>query len=443
MRKAILLLAGIFFLFPLSAQAPSENPLIVDLEKAVELGVKNNLQLKSSNIDVQIGRRTKNTVWNSLIPTVSANAALNNRGELFFETPTPNPGSGTFFTPALRLQLSINAAMISGAEVTRLNYETNLIGWETARAKLERDIRKAFYGLITTRTNLELLQKNINTAEKRYDQAKANYENGLIPELNVLRAQVTAENLKPGYDAAETQFQNSLMLFKLLLGVDRHQEVEIEGSLDVTPRSYDAETLIQRHISSRLDIQNLNKVLELKEAGKRATFQQERTPTVILGAEWNTSISEPFDGDSWKTDNWSDTAAFSFTLSIPLDGWLPGSKTSVKLKDADDDIAKTRMSLEGAVRNAEIEIVNLTMKLNNIRTSLETYGLNVELAQRAYDMTAEAYSLGTQEFLEVESARNELFKAEQEVLTEKYNYLSALLDLAYALNAPPDEIEAE
>lgn len=440
MKKFTLLFAAVLPLFSLIAQNSAEEPLVIDIEKAVELAVQNNLTLKSSDLDVVISRRLKNTVWNSLVPTISVNADLRNTRELFFGT---SPSHGTFLTPSLKFQLSLNASLGSAMNIAKINYETNLIKQETVRAQLERDVRKAFYGLITSRTNLELLQKNIDTAQKRYDQSMANYENGLIPELNVLRAQVTAENMKPGYHAAETHYRNSLMLFKLLLGVDRNREVEIQGSLDVTPQNYDSEELIQLHISSRLDIRSQNKALEFQKANKEVTFHMERTPTLILGTEWNTTITDPFSGGSWDTDQWLDTASFSLTLGIPLDGWIPGSKTSVKLKNAEDEIAKIQTSLEGLIRNAEIEIANLVMILNNSRMALETYGLNVALAQKAYDMTAEAYNLGTQEFLEVESAQNELFKAEQEVLTEKYNHLSALLDLAYAVNTPLDEIKKE
>lgn len=441
MKKTALILAGMLLLLPLAAETLSGEPLIIDMEKAVDLALENNLQLKTSALNVQTDRRAKDSVWNSFIPTASANIDLRRQEEILFE---PNPFShGTFLTPSLQLQLNLNVAMFTGIEITRLNYEAGLIDYETARIGLERDVRKAFYGLIATRASLELLQKNIDTAQKRYEQAEANYENGLIPELNVLSAQVAAENMKPSYHAAETQFRNSLMFFKLLLGLDRNQAVEIEGSLDVSPRTYDAEELIGNHIASRYDVQGLNKALEIQEASKRATFQMERTPSVVLAAGWSNQITAPFEGDSWDSDTWSDTGSFAFTLSIPLDGWLPGSQTSVKLKEADDGIESTRMSLEMVIQNAEIEIATLVMNLNNSRTTLETYGLNVELARKAYDMTAEAYNLGTKEFLEVESAQNDLFKAEQDVLMEKFSHLSALLDLAYALNTPPDEIVAE
>jgi outer membrane protein TolC len=60
----------------------------------------------------------------------------------------------------------------------------------------------------------------------------------------------------------------------------------------------------------------------------------------------------------------------------------------------------------------------------------------VELAQRAYSLAEEAYRSGAKDLLDVQNAELELRKARNEVLKEKFNYLTGLLDLEYALGLP-------
>jgi outer membrane protein TolC len=81
------------------------------------------------------------------------------------------------------------------------------------------------------------------------------------------------------------------------------------------------------------------------------------------------------------------------------------------------------------------------MKLNKSMEQLETLILNISLADEAYRMSLEAYDAGSKELLEVKDSERDLNTAKLEVLKEKYNYTTGLLDLEYALNATLEEIK--
>ena len=61
--------------------------------------------------------------------------------------------------------------------------------------------------------------------------------------------------------------------------------------------------------------------------------------------------------------------------------------------------------------------------------------LSVSIAQKAYRLTEQAYRAGSVEYLDLKDAENSLLQAQIGVRTEKYNYLSTLLDLETAVNA--------
>ena len=60
---------------------------------------------------------------------------------------------------------------------------------------------------------------------------------------------------------------------------------------------------------------------------------------------------------------------------------------------------------------------------------------SVQLAQRAYDMTYRAYRNGTTELLDLRDAEESLNKAKLGLVNQKFNYMTALLDLENTLNA--------
>ena len=61
-------------------------------------------------------------------------------------------------------------------------------------------------------------------------------------------------------------------------------------------------------------------------------------------------------------------------------------------------------------------------------------GRNITLAQRAYDATLKAYRSGTTELLDLRDAESSLNQAKLGQMSQKYNYITALLDLENTLN---------
>ena len=83
---------------------------------------------------------------------------------------------------------------------------------------------------------------------------------------------------------------------------------------------------------------------------------------------------------------------------------------------------------------AEIEIRSLVLELENYQGTVDALEKNVALAQKVYDLREREYAAGLTELLEVRKAFDDLQNAKLSVLTEKFNYQMALLDLESALN---------
>ena len=116
---------------------------------------------------------------------------------------------------------------------------------------------------------IKLTEQNIATAQKRYDQAKTSYEYGLESELTLLVAQVTLENLKPDLEKNSVAYEIADMDFKQMLGFGRDRDVFVAGSIEPNIRTFDIENLIEKHLSSRLDIAGLLKGIEVLENQKK------------------------------------------------------------------------------------------------------------------------------------------------------------------------------
>ena len=61
---------------------------------------------------------------------------------------------------------------------------------------------------------------------------------------------------------------------------------------------------------------------------------------------------------------------------------------------------------------------------------------NVEIAQKAYDMTLTAYNHGSRDLLTLQNASDSLLKARTERELQVYNLICAVLDLENTLGIP-------
>lgn len=418
-----------------------QEALTVKVEEAVELAKNYNLSLKTSDLDLLKKERAKDTVWNSFIPTLSVSSTLSRMNEapsgFDFATMSSYELSPWNLSLGVNADLRLNIALFDGIRATRLNYRSGRISYQQAEKQLERDVRKSFYNLILMQKNRELFLQQIDAAEDRYRQAQVNYRNGLVPELSMLQAQVAWENLKPALEAMDLGYQQALGAFKMTLGLSQDSELAIEGEISVDPVSLDASQLIETYLSGRLDIQSLLLGLKNLDILHDSTVHQALTPSLSLGWSYDPSLNDPFgdttslfDGDDWQQQG----GMFRLTLAMNLEGFLPGSKTQVALKDIENDTQTLQIQLMQAIEAAEMEIQNLVRSLNKSQSSMSSLKLNVDLADRAYRMAEEAYRAGSKELLEVENSEIELNKAQYELLKEKYNYVTGLLDLEYALN---------
>ncbi len=415
---------------------------VVTIEEAVSLALENNVQLESNAIDLRIKERARDNAWNVFLPSAQISGSLarqnkvsNAYASLFQMMGTPVPETTEkdhwSIVGGLSLGLNLSAALVEGLRATRQSYEAGKITLEQARQDTERNVRKSFYGILVQQESVRLLREKLAASEDRLRQTQINYRNGILPELSVLQTQLSLETQKPALREAEIALDQQKKVFAFILGLPVNTDLSVEGKIDPPIRSFDEDELVSKYLASRLDIALLAKNLEILNTQVRASKLQMYTPSVALSQSW-LPMKAPIDADKWTDSNGS----FSVTVAFDLIGLIPFSRTGQSLAEAEDGVRKLELTMGQASYNAELEIRNLVKTLDKSRSSIATMELSVTIAEKAYRLTEQGYRAGTIEFLDLKDAENSLLQAEIGVLMEKYKYLSTLLDLETAVNAP-------
>lgn len=438
--------------------------VVLTVDDAVSYALQNNKSLKSAAIDLEMKKRAKQYSWNTFLPSLGVNATAARTSDMDSTLQSANgsismsnlmldlhpelAAQGMTMTspmedeeklhwaviaPNISAQWNFNLAMVESIRAAKASYEAGEISWEQTTKEMEVNVKKMFYGLLLQEESLNIQRDKLNNAKARYEQAAINYKNGLVPELSVLNSQVNYENQKPEVLSSEQAFKQQKDMFVFLLGLPFGTEIELEGTIDTDFVSVDANELVSDYLENNDEVRTLRKNIELLNislnASRFSTFTPSLSinygfqPLVYAGGEWNSL------GDASDQGNLSFTLVYQNLLDM-----LPFSANMQKMKDTKQQIAQAEIGLEQLVQNTEIEIHTLVDNLYKCQANIDAMHRNVELAGRAYESTLRAYNNGTQELLEVRDAENSLNQARLGLMNEKFNYISALLDLESKLN---------
>jgi outer membrane protein TolC len=91
-------------------------------------------------------------------------------------------------------------------------------------------------------------------------------------------------------------------------------------------------------------------------------------------------------------------------------------------------------------RNARQEIHSYAESIRNTWTEVEIVRLQVQYAERAYELAAQSYRSGTMNFLDYETMRNSLTGARQQLLQSELDFKILVLDLAASLDMDEAEL---
>lgn len=422
-----------FFIFVPLGIYPQSGKLTLSIEDALALAYEASPDLKNAWLALLAAQNNVKHAWNLFMPGISASYKADLKSPLLFGqssgsggSPGASPFSNSF---AVNASLSLSTAVFFDAEKRKTDLLSAEIAKMEAETRIKRDTERAYYQLLSLDLDISNKTKALALAAERYKSAQFKFDNGLGAELDLLRANMAEKNSKAALDRAVGDMAKKLSSFKRSLKLDADTELFFSTAL-VIPRgqpSFDKDALI----FERLDLQKDRLAMATALAAKERNFYVNRMPVVSLGASWAMNS-----GGSKIADLFSfgDSAGASLTVSFSPDSWIPNTQKNLAYAELVEAEQRQSRKYEQDLTNARAEVAGLLMDIELNRAAMELAKGQVELAERIYDKSGEAYNKGAITALELEDSQLSLDSAKQSLNTSRYQYLSLIIDLGYALN---------
>ncbi len=352
-------------------------------------------------------------------------------------TPDENWNAGVTVTQTIYQGGKLTAA-VRAARVTK---DQALAQYQSTLSDTLLSVRLAYYDILLAAEQITVNEASVNLLQKELDDQQHRYDAGTVPHFNVLRAKVSVANARPPLIQAQNNYRISKNNLSNLLGYDLPREIwdniplNLTDGLDAAPYAINLPEALQQALDKRPELLALRKTSELQKLGiTDASSGYQPTLSVFAGYNW---VNQQF--------NDSATATSPPGLNQYLDGWNIGAQvnwdifdgllTHGKVVQAKALYAKSNTAVDEEVRNIELEVRTAYSDFLEAQQVLESQKTVLEEAEESLREANARASAGTGTQLDVLDAENSLTQARSTQVQALHDYDAARARFERAIGA--------
>lgn len=428
------------------AQEPAA-PLVLTLEKAVRLAMRQNTDLQSSRLDVTKADARVSEAWGYTMPSVdvSGQYVRTLKSPVFYISdssgrPTPlRIGAAHSANASLQVrQLLFNGTVFAGVGAAGTYSEVARDMFRGKKLETIAKVKKAFYGAVLAGEVRGMMRSNLINAEENLKNVKLLRGQGILSEYDELRATVGVENLRPMVIQAETNYTLALEGLKSVAGLSPSDKVQLEGAL-----LFEAvDDSLLAHASSLLLENNPNYAALTGQISVNEAFvvaeKSNYLPTVAaFGSYQYQAAKNSFD---ISADDFLASSQVGLSLSWSL---FQGFQTNARVQQAQVEVLKAEEQKINVERNLRIGLTATLGSLEAARKRIGAQEKTVEQAERGYKIVTTRFLSNSATQLEVNDAQLAMTQARVNRVQAIYDYLVASAELDQLIGRLPRYVENE
>lgn len=428
MKKVTLLLLACLGMAGVSAQAQET----LDLEKALQLGLENNLQVKIGIENRNLRELDKKVAAGSLfMPTLNANYLRTFSTEDVTQTFVSDPNNPRQIDAAKSKNKAYSMVGIYGFRpesvltLRRLGVLEEISDLD-AKVIVENTvagISTAYYRLILELQRYKVLQQTLQLSKARLEIAQAQYDLGGAGKRDFLAAQVDYNGDSSLLMTQIQVIQNARVNLNELLAADPDTEYAIQDSTIVIGERLLLDSLFE---SAFLE----NKLLLVNQRRNNEAFlrvkelQASRLPGINLNSSYTNSVFNSDAGFLIQNErqglNYGGTISFNLFSGLTLNRRIQSAKVNQRIQDY--SLEQYEIQLKSDIQRA----------YNTYDTNLGLLSIeekNYQVAKENSEIALERFRLGIASYLEFRDAQVNLLSAENRLITSVFQIKQQEIEL--------------
>jgi len=434
LEVAALMLCLLFFSGTLSAQAEQKDTIRLTIEKALEIALSDNINLKIADAELERVDYLKKENWYALLPSVNGSAQYTNNimKPVFFSDFFPGGkmevGSTHSYAVAGALQVPlISFALYKNIELSELELKAALESARTTKLDLITQVKNTFYGIVMMKESLVVLEQSYKNALESADNIKKMYDNGLASEYDKIRSEVAARNIMPMLTQARNGLELTKMQLKILLSLNLNVPIDAKGSFSEFEEEI---THYQKTLSFSFDMNSNLKSMDIQLEKLNKSFELIHTQRLPVLAGFASYQLQMQNNEFAFNKQWSNSLAVGVQLQVPI-----FNKLSISMKEKQTKVVINKMELQRDYLKETLSLSarNSVNEMSRAKSQLESDKEAVSLAKRGYEIAKVRYNTGAGTVLELNDTEVALTKSQLNLNQTLYDFLKAKNELEKVL----------
>jgi outer membrane protein TolC len=426
--------------------------LKLNLEQAIELALSENRMIKIAEKEIERVDYARQQVRGGLFPSVSGTAnytravqkqeMLLNMGGGEFE-PTGNPivdeimmgimgmfgGGGPMRVGtdnSLSFGVSASLPLIApglwqSIQLSKTDVEIALEKSRSSKLALTNEVTKAYVQALLAQESYNVLLQSMKLAEENLQNIRNMYNQGLVAEFDLIRADVQVRNMKPTMTMARDGVALSLMMVKVLLSIPNDVVLELTDNLSSFETSILADEVpIVANLDRNTDLLQLE--LNLKKMEQQSKLiKTQSMPTLAAFANYQYMGM----GDDGVNMYFSSPFMVGFQMNVPIFSGMSRVRQSQQMKIG---IQQMELQRDFFKDNLSVQARNTMNQMSRTKQQIESNKESVRLAERGVEISQVRYKTGIGTILEMNDSDFSLVQA-------RMNYYQSLSDYLIAKSA--------
>ncbi len=402
------------------------------LSECIQQTLKNNLQVKNSELDEKSINSQITEAKSGFLPSVD----LNGQYQYYITIPKMLLPAEIFGGPVGQyapVSFSSKQTTAANIQVSQVLFNQKVFialkAAKTAKGVTELQLAKTkedliynvsavYYNLQVINENLAMLDSNIVSMEKMLVINKILEANEILSKSAYKRLEINFENLKNERENLRLAGEKATNLLKFLMRLPITDALKISGFETIETKL--AESL--PNVDKRTDLLLMNKQIEIAGLEKKiaiADFYPSLAGVYNYGL---TGYNKEFSFTNTINDSWQKGSYVALQLRVPL---FSGFSRLQKLKQKDFGIEKAKNSYELAKQSALKEVSDAT---NNYQSRLNSF----ENTKRSLSLAKELYENSNTEYRNGIISISDLLLIQNDLTTARTNYSNAMINLRLA-----------
>lgn len=409
---------------------PSPQVMALSLEDALERALKYNLAQWLGAEGVRSAEGARRMARSRLLPNLAAAFSetqnqVNLKAMGFGGFPGVPTVVGPFSVFDGRLYLSqsiLDLEALRTAHAAREQERAAELSYRSVRERVVFLCGDLYLQAAAGSSRIEAARAQANTARTLYDLAVDLKKTGVVPGIEVVRAQVELQAQQQRLIVAQNEFETQKLNLAHAIGLPLGQQFRLTDDLHYvafTPMTL--EQAVERAYRERPDYQAALAQVRAAEFARKAAAAQ-RLP--VLRATGNYGINGPAPGESHGS------YSVAASLRIPI---FEGGQAQARILEADAALRQRQAEAEELRARIHYEVRTAFLNLQAAEESVKVATGSVALAREQLDQAQDRFSAGVASNIEVVQAQEALAGATEVYISSLYAHGIAKGRLAQVL----------